>query len=71
MCLRTSLQFKDWNDDFTSNTSTLKHGLGLLHYKIKSMVLNQYFLKLSYRRDLQVWDVRKHKKGKVKDMFKY
>lgn len=61
MCPKTAHEFGK-NYDFTANFSSLQHGLGLLHCEIKVM---EYLLHLSYRLELEVWDIRKELKGNL------
>lgn len=68
MCLRTSHQFNNFDDDFAPIMSSLKYGLGLLHCEIKCF---EHLLHISYRLCLggdesenKTWDVRKPLKGK-------
>lgn len=60
ICLRTSHQFNNIDDDFKANESSLKYGLGLLHCTIKCF---EFLLHISYRKDLETWDVRQNLKG--------
>lgn len=61
MCLRTSHQFGNLNDDFEPNDSSLYFGLSLLHAEIKTF---EHLIHLSYRLELKVWDIRKNIVGK-------
>lgn len=64
MCLKTTHQFNNSAEYFTPNDSALKHELGLLHAEIKAF---EYFLHLSYRKNLETWDVRKKYRGNCRD----
>ncbi|CAB0043739.1 unnamed protein product, partial [Trichogramma brassicae] len=55
MCLKTSHQFGNVNEDFTPREESLLYGLSLLHAEIKAF---EHLLHLSYRLHLEQWDVR-------------
>uniref|UniRef100_A0ABD2VS82 Uncharacterized protein n=1 Tax=Trichogramma kaykai TaxID=54128 RepID=A0ABD2VS82_9HYME len=55
MCLKTSHQFGNVNEDFTPREESLLFGLSLLHAEIKAF---EHLLHLSYRLHLGQWDVR-------------
>ncbi|KAL7302635.1 hypothetical protein TKK_0004697 [Trichogramma kaykai] len=63
MCLKTSHQFGNVNEDFTPREESLLFGWSLLHAEIKAF---EHLLHLSYRLHLGQWDVR----ADMKDAFK-
>ena len=62
MCLRTTHEFGDFDDDFAPKKTSLIYGLGLLHVEIKSF---EHLLHISSRKDIKIWNVKKSFKGKL------
>lgn len=57
MCLKTTHDIPDVN--CVPNENNLKYGLGLLHCEIKSF---DHLKNISYKLELQTWNVKKHMK---------